>query len=1019
MSNKIKYVFKVKTMSHTITAKEYLCLSDAAYASDTGQSPSDRIQEEFRDAYAVLEHERDYTVFQKKATGEVIISVKGTDFKNVFDLGADTFVAADQVGNIPRTKIVSDVTEKYMKQYLDVTVTGHSLGGSIAAYVAKHHDILAVVFAMGETPLKNFSNILETREEQSDEYRHVVNFIFRYDPISASSVTAETFHTFVVGDSANHSLEGFYDVDFDSVVDSENRKARDIIQSYGTNIRNVRADDKYDIYYTKEEPSMWSKYAESARNGWDVVTGTGAVYVVFLKLAQKVREFSGNIRSLGDAPAPEAVAEVQVQAEAGVENIIAEGREAVNALEGAQQSRAFRLLRRGLRALEDPGAAVRNAASRGGRYVWQRLADAIRRRLQPDNVELTELNLPEDNPFSIEEELDMSDHVFDEMGMFSSDEEEEFEQNQEEGEEAEAPEGGDLEEEPPLDDVQPGAFDEEPLFPNEPTESQLDEVKDLDEFLTEAEGNNAAEVGGEIGEEFDDFGLMEDVALDGEFAESLEEVAVSESSALLGGEAAAEGVAAVVGGMVAAAVALPVLAVGSAIYFAVQRNQRSYELKQAIQRLDREYDEKLRVAALAAKVEIPTERLQVPYKELGVFGMNKMGGQMYSNRDMYGEAALVYLKWRADNPEMFYIGKHGALTELGKIFRGTVGPGFPLVYPRTGNNGDSNYIVTDSNTKPKMIDVVRKIIEADRRTNPNSKYPSSLDLGFDEFTFVHMYDLFCKVNAEMHKPTFKYFLNDFISKRHARHKFTEMSPDTQNHFLQQLFNLLSPAYQDYFEMMINLRSHVLRVKHQLVGGATIENIDEVLSAMDKLKLYMVALMTKHQKNAEETLRQFEKTHSLPVVFKGIEKVLNILRVQNGFMYLRNIGYDLTQFQTYFSVGTTSLLSDPPRSVAEQQAADAILQDQMRKDNTDFQTFYGEGNKPRGDRETYEEFMERFARWKKQKAIDATMNTHKPIDEAVGTAPGAEGQTEEEPGEAVYCEYIRPKKKSKLTVDPLN
>ncbi len=90
--------------------------------------------------------------------GSAILAFRGTR-PNVSDLNADAAILAGQHHglNIPHPRFVdADTTYNAVKsKYDDVDITGHSLGGTLADYIARSYNENAVIFNPGETPLSN------------------------------------------------------------------------------------------------------------------------------------------------------------------------------------------------------------------------------------------------------------------------------------------------------------------------------------------------------------------------------------------------------------------------------------------------------------------------------------------------------------------------------------------------------------------------------------------------------------------------------------------------------------------------------------------------------------------------------------------------------------------------------------------------------------------------------------------------------------------------------------------------
>jgi hypothetical protein len=93
--------------------------------------------------------------------GSAILAYRGTRPTNLDDLNADASILAGQHRtNIPHPRFI-EANNHYQfvkNKYPNLDITGHSLGGTIADYVARQNEEKAVVFNPGETPFS--SNII-------------------------------------------------------------------------------------------------------------------------------------------------------------------------------------------------------------------------------------------------------------------------------------------------------------------------------------------------------------------------------------------------------------------------------------------------------------------------------------------------------------------------------------------------------------------------------------------------------------------------------------------------------------------------------------------------------------------------------------------------------------------------------------------------------------------------------------------------------------------------------------------
>lgn len=98
----------------------------------------------------------DHAVFHKD--GKAKIAYRGTDVKNKRDLGTDALIALglqDKSSRMKRAVRTADaVSAKYGKE--NVSLTGHSLGGSQSQYVSRKRGLSATGFNAAMSPVDAF-----------------------------------------------------------------------------------------------------------------------------------------------------------------------------------------------------------------------------------------------------------------------------------------------------------------------------------------------------------------------------------------------------------------------------------------------------------------------------------------------------------------------------------------------------------------------------------------------------------------------------------------------------------------------------------------------------------------------------------------------------------------------------------------------------------------------------------------------------------------------------------------------
>lgn len=178
----------------SLRSQDYAELADDAY-KDRAVGRWDRDKAEVVPLgghdYRILEHVNNKNgyqgyIYQRVDTGEIVVSHRGTEqplHDVVTDLGmvvARTNLQADDaIALTTRATQYAQREEARSGQHLDVTVTGHSLGGSLAQISAHHHGL------KGETFNAYGAASLGYRIPEGGNA--MVNHVMSADPVSAAS----------------------------------------------------------------------------------------------------------------------------------------------------------------------------------------------------------------------------------------------------------------------------------------------------------------------------------------------------------------------------------------------------------------------------------------------------------------------------------------------------------------------------------------------------------------------------------------------------------------------------------------------------------------------------------------------------------------------------------------------------------------------------------------------------------------------------------------------------------------
>ena len=194
---------KAGTREHV---EDYALFSQGAYLQS--ESQRSKLMEDFNTGY-VVDHKRstdDFVIYKiKNPTAnepDFVMAFRGTS--KLRDLMADGRIAVDEIENSPRYKNMLrafDAINEDAKAYgQTITLTGHSLGGSLAAAVGAARKVPSVTF----NPGSGMSTLTGGGEDLHNSLQYTTNGSDQTDPISwLSSLGARPGETVVtVGDTA-------------------------------------------------------------------------------------------------------------------------------------------------------------------------------------------------------------------------------------------------------------------------------------------------------------------------------------------------------------------------------------------------------------------------------------------------------------------------------------------------------------------------------------------------------------------------------------------------------------------------------------------------------------------------------------------------------------------------------------------------------------------------------------------------------------------------------------------------
>jgi predicted esterase YcpF (UPF0227 family) len=161
----------------------FALISDAAYTNYfEGTDAAQQFLDAYQSGYNIIEDftAPEYITAVNEEAQKVVIGFRGTDssLRNIYDDIADVEIAT----GLPETSLPSyfpsrfktgeNIYKQVQKAYpgYDMTLTGHSLGGSVARYVGDRNAVKAVVFNSGQTPLQPVVDTVVGTRPSSTKY---------------------------------------------------------------------------------------------------------------------------------------------------------------------------------------------------------------------------------------------------------------------------------------------------------------------------------------------------------------------------------------------------------------------------------------------------------------------------------------------------------------------------------------------------------------------------------------------------------------------------------------------------------------------------------------------------------------------------------------------------------------------------------------------------------------------------------------------------------------------------------
>jgi hypothetical protein len=249
------------------TASEYATIASAVYARGDADEIKRKITAESDgkyngNDYTILESTEDYVVV-KKGDGSIIVGCRGTN--GVDDIIPDIFISLGVLFLHPRAKKIFDVVHRYSTLHSNVTVTGHSLGGKLAALAAVNENVLAVTFNQGSSPIDSNYGITKLQEKLYNyNFKNIIHFTTTWDGASTSESLLGSSHTIhVPPPSSVNFLKNHYLTAFDG-VNLDDEQYTNLIQQEGD--RAIRDKRELDPMESLERSYYDTKAAVTAYN---------------------------------------------------------------------------------------------------------------------------------------------------------------------------------------------------------------------------------------------------------------------------------------------------------------------------------------------------------------------------------------------------------------------------------------------------------------------------------------------------------------------------------------------------------------------------------------------------------------------------------------------------------------------------------------------------------------------------------------------------------------------------------
>ena len=960
-----------------VTASEYAALAYAAYGPAEGGDVDDKIYE-FSDGkiekgtFELLESTNEFIVVRKVSTGETVLSVKGTTVSNARDLVSDAVILFGAQGSDPRLYDLINTVRKYKKTGVDISVTGHSLGGSLAAHLAKNENVMGVVFNMGA----GFGEILPTNiasdMASGSNTDNVINFYAKGDPLSWLALPFGRYTSFEIDMPENpalaHLMNSFKGLDDDKYQKSIDGRAK-ITRDY----RGTHPDDKVDDYSMKEKVRRavldYATYRASKE----------AMVEMFRRVS------SGGLKGW-------TVAQI-----AALKLKIYQLKDKLNAMR-------YALKARDLQGAIQAGVEIHTEFAHVLDDV-QNIPSQFNDALKGMGEDFRSVDVDIDDPAS-QSLQDFFDD--DENDIFYDIDEPPF----------------DIGEYMPGDKLPDGSYAYDDDWADPYTEGDNGEGVGIDwENMGGGQGEGVGEgigddVGVDIGEGVVDMGdgvgdNGEGMGIDWENKKAVWE-GIGDDVGVDIGEGVLEGVGVEVGGEVVSAISAEVVlglvsacaeilngllllvSVGFIIYDIwdwTRQNDEYTKLQVNVDARSREYDGRMNIAAKKANVTIPP--LPKPYSlgRIYIYGQYQYPTIPWDFAELIGGIALPYLEMRGNNPGLSYkpSGVYSGgeyANELSAIMTlaWELHPSFPFIigdmtvrdsYMQLFTNKD-NVHVQRFITSHKRADMLSGMVTEDEFSG---------DMAVSQF--VKLYKEYSEWSQETFKDKFIESYKAWLTNTHIEHGVNDNDAlDWLNSRLKKLKDYIEDnpihpqSYDDAVngiealdELVVYVEGYV-RVSTYLKKPFSQKGLNAVLNAVSGLRSALISTVNTLNHTSipiwVSAMNDFVGKYDHNLLQKGFDLVMSDPSVM--LQYITS-GVDLGHFQTYLSIGAHGIMNTNATTVADYNSKKGLIDRQLSVDKYDLTMYYQSGGKPVGDSESMDEFNTRFLEWRRKAASVDVVHEH--------------------------------------------